>query len=156
MTMPHAHEEKSLRIDVEGMTCASCAAGIEKNLNNLDGVEATVNFATEQATVHCDPNVPVEELVAAVESAGYGARPAPAHAAGRAHPQHDESAGHFHHEKPFPVLTDRLLLAVVLTIPITLLAMVPPLQFDDWEWVALVRSTPVVFSSGIGFHRAAL
>ena len=62
------------------MTCASCAARIEKNLNELDGVHATVNFATEQATVHCDPDVPVEQLVAAVESAGYGARTAPAHA----------------------------------------------------------------------------
>jgi Cu+-exporting ATPase len=156
-SMARASEEKTLRLALEGMTCASCAARIEKNLNKLDGVHATVNFATEQATVHCDQDVSVEELVAAVESAGYGARPAaPAHATGGDHPQHDESAGHHHHDEPLRVLTRRLVLAVVLTIPVALLAMVPPLQFDDWEWVALVLSTPVVFYSGIGFHRAAL
>ena len=70
-----ATEEKALRLDLQGMTCASCVARIEKKLNKLDGVEATVNFATEQATVRHDAGVPVEQLVAAVESAGYGARP---------------------------------------------------------------------------------
>ena len=69
-------DKVELRLDLEGMTCASCAARIEKKLNKLDGVEATVNFATEQATVHCDADVPVEQLVAAVESVGYGAHPA--------------------------------------------------------------------------------
>jgi P-type Cu+ transporter len=149
-----ASEETSLRLDLEGMTCASCAARIEKNLNKLDGVYATVNFANEQATVHCDQDVPVEELVAAVESAGYGARPAAP--PGRAHLRHDESARHDHHDEPLRALTRRLALAVVLTIPVALLAMVTALQFDEWEWVALVLSTPVVFYSGIGFHRAAL
>src|SRR6266545_3054151 len=72
-----------VRLDLEGMTCASCAARIEKRLNKLDGVEATVNFATEQATVHCDADLPVEQLVTAVESAGYGARPV-----GAAHDEH--------------------------------------------------------------------
>lgn len=72
-----------LRLDLEGMTCASCAARIERRLNTLDGVEATVNFATEQATVHCDAPVSVEELVGAVESAGYHVCPAaPAHSPG--------------------------------------------------------------------------
>ena len=70
------NQETTLRLDLEGMTCASCAARIEKRLNKLDGVAATVNFATEQATVHCDAEVPLDQLVAAVESAGYGARPA--------------------------------------------------------------------------------
>ena len=64
---------QELRLDLEGMTCASCAARIEKRLNRLDGVEATVNFATEQATVHCEPSVSVDELVGAVSAAGYGA-----------------------------------------------------------------------------------
>jgi P-type Cu+ transporter len=146
-------EEKSLRLDLEGMTCASCAARIEKKLNKLDGVEATVNFATEQATVQCDSNVPLEQLVAAVESAGYGAR-----ATGVAHPEHehDEAGAHHHHDEPLGVLTRRLALAVVLTIPVALLGMVPMLRFADWEWVALALSTPVVFYCGIGFHRAAL
>jgi Cu+-exporting ATPase len=71
-----ATEPKEVRLELEGMTCASCAARIEKKLNKLAGVEATVNFATEQATVHCDPETRVEQLVAAVESVGYGAHPA--------------------------------------------------------------------------------
>ena len=131
-----------VRLDLEGMTCASCAARIEKKLNRLEGVEATVNFATEQATVHCDPELPVERLLAAVESAGYGAHP---HAAHGAH-DHDEPAG---------VLQRRLAIAVLLTIPVALLAMVPPLRFGGWDWLAFGLSTPVVFYSGIGFHRVA-
>src|SRR6266545_5003131 len=150
------NQETSLRLELEGMTCASCAARIEKKLNKLDGVEATVNFATEQATVHCDAEVPFVELIAAVASAGYGARPA-----GAAHDEHADGhdgaeSGHHHHNEPLRVLTRRLALAVVLTIPVALLAMVSPLQFADWEWGALVLSMPVVFYSGIGFHRAAL
>src|SRR5919106_1226280 len=126
------------------MTCASCAARIEKKLNRLDGVEATVNFAAEQATVECAEAVPVEELVAAVESAGYGARvAAPAH---EAH-AHDGAA------RP---LGRRLMLAAVLTLPVALLAMVPPVRFSGWEWLALALTTPVVFYAGAGFHRAAL
>ncbi len=141
-------DERTVRLDLEGMTCASCAARIEKKLNKVDGATATVNFATEQATVHLADDTPVEALVAAVESAGYGARPAPA-----AHEVHEE--GH-RHDEPLAALTRRLTLAVVLTLPVALLAMVPPLRFTDWEWLALVLSTPVVFYSGIGFHRAAL
>ncbi len=149
------NKETTLRLDLKGMTCASCAARIEKKLNKLDGVEATVNFATEQATVRCDSEVPVEQLVAAVESTGYGARPAgPAHET-HAH-RHDSEAGHNHQDEPLRVLTRRLAIAIVLTVPVALLAMVTPLQFADWEWLALVLSTPVVFCSGIGFHRAAL
>src|SRR6266540_1838239 len=146
-------QDTTVRIDLEGMTCASCAARIERKLNKLDGVEATVNFATEQATVHCDSNVPLEQLVAAVESAGYGAR---ATGAAHAEHEHDEARAHHHHDEPLRVLTRRLRLAVVLTIPVALSAMVPVLRFADWEWVALALSTPVVFYSGIGFHRAAL
>ena len=142
-----------LRLDLEGMSCASCAARIEKRLNGLDGVEATVNFVTEQATVRCDGDTTVEQLVAAVESAGYGARPAKA-----AHEAHagDEGGGHRHHDEPSAALTRRLALAIVLTLPIVVPAMVPPLRFAGWEWLALALSTPVVFYSGLGFHRAAL
>jgi Cu+-exporting ATPase len=140
-TTPAASE---LKLDLEGMTCASCAARIEKRLNKLDGVEATVNFATEQATVRLDSNVSVGRLVAAVESAGYGA-----HLTERAGEAH-------HHDEPLRVLTRRLAVAVVLTVPVALLAMVSPLRFPDWQWVAFALSTPVVFYSGIGFHRAAL
>jgi Cu+-exporting ATPase len=145
-------EPQEIRLDLEGMTCASCVARVEKKLNKLDGVEATVNFATEQATVHCDSGTKVEQLVAAVESAGYRARVV--RGADEEHVQ--GGVGHHHHDEPLAVLTRRLLVAVVLTLPVTLLAMVPPLRFPDWEWLALVLSTPVVFYSGIGFHRAAL
>jgi P-type Cu+ transporter len=143
-----------VRLDLEGMTCASCTARIEKKLNRLDGVEATVNLATEQATVHCAAEVSVEELVGAVESVGYRARVArPVHG----HELHGEAnEGHHHHDEPLAVLTRRLVLGVVLTVPVALLAMVPPLQFAGWEWVAFVLSTPVVVYSGIGFHRVAL
>ena len=134
---------KEVRLDLEGMTCASCAARIEKKLNNLEGVEATVNFATEQATAHCDPAVPLETLVGAVESAGYSAREAAA-------------AHEHHHDEPAQILRRRLAAAIVLTVPVALLAMVSPLQFSGWEWLALALSTPVVFWSGLGFHRAAL
>jgi Cu+-exporting ATPase len=147
-TATEPKKQTELRLDLEGMTCASCAVRIEKRLNRLDGVEATVNFATEQATVHCDAEVPVKDLVEAVESAGYGARRAPA--------AHGEGGGHHHHDEPLRVLTRRLKLAVALTIPVALLAMMSPLRFTGWEWVALALSTPVVFYSGIGFHRAAL
>lgn len=135
------------------MTCASCAARVEKKLNKLDGVEATVNFATEQATVRCDREVSVEQLVAAVESAGYGARLArPAYRP----PDAADADRHHHHDEPLAVLSRRLALAIAFTIPVALPAMVPSLRFAGWEWLALVLSTPVVFYSGIGFHRAAL
>jgi Cu+-exporting ATPase len=136
-----------VELDLEGMTCASCAMRIEKKLNRLDGVAATVNFATERATVHFDGDVPVERLLGAVEAAGYHAHVAP--------PPHEAHAGH-HHDEPLAILRRRLGVAIVLTVPIVLLAMVPPLRFGGWEWVALVLSSPVVFYSGIGFHRAAL
>jgi len=132
-----------VRLELEGMTCASCAARIERKLNKLDGVEATVNFATEQATVRSESSVEVEALIAAVESAGYGA-----HEAG-------PSEGH-HHGEALGVLRQRLVVATLLTVPLTLLALVPPLQFTGWGWVALALSTPVVFWAGSAFHRAAL
>ena len=132
-----------VRLELEGMTCASCAARIERKLNKLDGVEATVNFATEQATVRSESSVEVEALIAAVESAGYGA-----HEAG-------PSEGH-HHGEALGILRQRLVVATLLTVPLTLLALVPPLQFTGWGWVALALSTPVVFWAGSAFHRAAL
>ena len=126
------------------MSCASCAARIEKKLNTLDAVEATVNFATEQATVHCGADVPVEQLVAAVESVGYGARQPGLHTMGVITTSRSPSSH------------GGWTLAIVLTVPVALVAMLPPLQFAGWEWLALALSTPVVFYSGIGFHRAAL
>ena len=147
VSTPTIHDETTVRLDLEGLSCASCAARVERTLNALDGVEATVNFATEQATVTCREDVAPETLVRAVEAAGYGARPAaPAHA-------HDS---HHDHDEPRSVLARRLLVAAVLTVPVVLLGMVPALQFRGWEWVAFALSTPVVFYSGLGFHRMAL
>jgi P-type Cu+ transporter len=135
---------KEVRLDLEGMTCASCVSRIERKLNKLDGVEATVNFATEQATVHCDESVSVDDLLATVEAAGYHAHPV------------DEAGAHHHHDEPAAIIRRRLVVAVALTAPLAALAMIPALQFAGWDWVALFLATPVVFWSGIGFHRAAL
>ena len=130
------------QLELQGMTCASCAARIERKLNKLEGVEASVNYATEAAAVRYDPErVSVEQLIAAVEAAGYGAS------------LPSELSEADDHVRP---LFLRLALAVVLSAPLAVLAMVPPTQFPGWEWVGLVLSSPVVFWSGFGFHRAAL
>jgi P-type Cu+ transporter len=131
-----------VQLVLDGMTCASCAARIEKRLNKLEGVEATVNLATERATVQSDSPVAVETLVSAVESAGYGARLADSH-------------GHEHGEA-LDVLRRRLAVTTALTVPLALLVLVPPLHFTGWGWLALALSTPVVFWGGSSFHRAAL
>src|SRR5262245_8204324 len=113
--------QTEVRLDLEGMTCASCAARIERALNKLDGVEATVNLATAQATVTAPPSVSVEDLVGAVEAAGYGARAAaPAHASAA-------------QGEPAVSVGRRLVLAAALSVPVVLLAMVPALQFGGWE-----------------------
>ncbi len=126
---------------LEGMTCASCAARIERSLNKLDGVEATVNYATETATITYDPAlVAPDSLVGAVEKVGYHASPAA-----------ERADDHDHDGRPL-----QLLVALLLSVPLMLLAMVPPLRFTGWEWVSLVLATPAVFWSGLQFHRAAL
>ncbi len=126
------------------MTCASCVARVERALNKVEGAEATVNLATETATVSFDPSlVAPEELTAAVERIGYHARLRDEHAADHAHHDHDA-----------PPL--RLAVAVVLAAPLVLTAMVPALRFSGWGWASLALATPVVFWSGEQFHRAAL
>ena len=138
-------ERERTTLALEGMTCASCAARIERALNKVEGVEATVNFATETASVIYDPELAApDELTAAVERIGYHAHPRDQHAA-------DGHAAHDHDAPPM-----RLLVALVLSVPLVLVAMVPPLQFSGWEWLALALATPVVFWSGAQFHRAAL
>jgi len=136
--------EAPARIDLalQGMTCASCAGRIERKLNKLEGVQATVNYATEQAAVSYDPaHVAVTDLIHAVEAAGYRAR----------------SAAEVHEEENRArTLAVRLLAAAVLTTPLTAVTMIPPLQFAAWEWFAAALSTPVVFWAGFGFHRAAV
>jgi len=132
-------------LDLEGMTCASCAARIERKLNRLDGVEASVNYATELATVSFDSTrVAVEDLVRAVETAGYGATRRNGTGATQAAPP---QRGTF--------LGARLPVAAFLTAPLVLLAMAEPLQFQGWEWIALALASPVVLWAGWPFHRAA-
>ena len=131
-----------VRLEIGGMTCASCAARIERKLNKLDGVAASVNFATEEAAVAFDPaRLSVADLIKTVEQTGYTAELPRANA--------DE-------DDPTRPLRRRLLVAIALGVPLMVLAMVPPTRFDGWEWLALVLSAPVVFWSGLGFHRAAL
>src|SRR4051812_30785731 len=130
-------------LPITGMTCASCANRIERKLNTLDGVEATVNYATEKATVTYDPDaVQPEQLVGAVEAAGYKtAAPAQAEDA----PEPDPTAS----------LRRRLLLAAPPSIVVLLLSMIRPLQFDNWQWLSLQLITPVVLWAAWPFHRAA-
>ena len=130
-----------LELPVSGMTCASCAARVERTLNGLDGVTATVNYATERATVDFDDEaVGPGQLVDAVESAGYGAT-----LPGDPGPDAGEARG----------LRTRLLVSAVLAVPVLVLSMIGPLQFAGWEAVALVLATPVVLWGGWPFHRAA-
>ncbi len=139
-----ATPERDTRVDLalEGMTCAACANRIERKLNKLVGVDASVNYATEQAAVRFDPErVTVADLLGAVESAGYHAVPA---AEARAAVDRSDA------------VRRRLLVAAVLTAPLVVLAMAMPLQFEGWEWLALALATPVVFWSGFDFHRAAV
>ncbi|MGH2906634.1 MAG: heavy metal translocating P-type ATPase [Solirubrobacterales bacterium] len=134
-----------LDLPIEGMTCASCANRVESSLNELDGVEATVNFATKRATVHCDDAVTTDELVAAVDKTGYKAH-APA-----AHDVHDHSA---HMSADADALKVRVIGSTLLSIPVLLLSMVGALQFDGWQWVSLALTLPVVFWGGWPIHRA--
>jgi Cu+-exporting ATPase len=145
-----AQAPERLELPIEGMTCASCANRIEKRLNRLDGVEATVNYATENAAVRFDPAVvSTDELVAAVEAAGYHARlPLPAEAEPEARPAAQA-------EDPSLPLRRRLLVSAALSVPVLALAMVEPLQFDFWQWLSLQLATPVVLWGGWPFHRAA-
>jgi Cu+-exporting ATPase len=138
-----------LDLDIEGMTCSSCAARIEKRLNKVEGVSATVNFATEKAAVTFPDSVEPEALIAEVEAAGYHATlPAPA-GGPIAEPKSDSTLD------PTADLRTRLVVSTLLTIPVVLLAMVPALQFTNWQWLSLTLASPVVVWGALPFHRAA-
>ena len=134
-------------LPITGMTCASCANRIERKLNKLDGVTATVNYATEKAAVDYDPEVAApDDLLRAVEAAGYQAvlptaEPEPNGTTG----EYDETAA----------LRRRLIASAALSVPVLVLAMVPALQFDYWQWLSLQLATPVVLWGAWPFHRAA-
>ena len=148
--------EHTIDLAIGGMTCASCAARIEKKLNRLDGVAATVNYATEKAHVVFDDAVTPEVLIAAVESAGYTAELPPApKAAGGASADVSGEADDDPEAARIAALRDRLLISGLLTAPVLLLSMISALQFTNWQWLALTLAAPVVVWGALPFHRAA-
>ncbi|MBN9105792.1 MAG: copper-translocating P-type ATPase [Propionibacteriaceae bacterium] len=136
-----SHQQESVQLDITGMTCASCAARIEKRLNKLDGVQASVNYATEKALVLHPAAIQLEDLIQTVEETGYGASlPTP----------DAESVDHA------AVLRTRLIWAAILGVPVIALAMVPPLQFPGWQWVSLALTIPIYGWAAWPFHHSAL
>jgi P-type Cu+ transporter len=135
------------------MTCASCAARIEKKLNRMEGVTASVNYATEKAAVVYPPEVSPADLIAVVEATGYGAAlPAPPAAASSTSAEDAPPSTRPTTNDP---LRQRLLVSAILAAPVLLLSMIPALQFRDWQWLALVLASPVVVWGGLPFHKAA-
>lgn len=143
-------------LPVRGMTCASCVSRIEKGLGGLSGVaEARVNFATHVATVTYDPDLTgPDEFRDAVTGLGYSV-PEPS-AGGESGATGDDHDGDEEASAEARAIRRRLVVAVVLTVPLVAISMIPPLKFDGWPWVALVLATPVVFWSGWPFHRATV
>ncbi|MDF0375158.1 heavy metal translocating P-type ATPase [Streptomyces sp. KA12] len=146
-----------VELAIGGMTCASCAARIEKKLNRMEGVEATVNYATEKARVAYAEDVSVDDLIATVEATGYSARrpapprPGPGDTDGRGDgPAEDEPV-----DTELRSLRQRLVTATVLAVPVIAMAMVPALQFTYWQWLSLTLAAPVVTYAAWPFHRAA-
>ncbi|MFF7007839.1 heavy metal translocating P-type ATPase, partial [Streptomyces fimicarius] len=190
-----AADASEAELMIGGMTCASCAARVEKKLNRMDGVTATVNYATEKARVTFGEGLELGDLVATVEKTGYTARPvtrperkapaaaeaAPApNAEAKAKAEAGAGAGAEAETKPEPEpeaeaeaeaapggvaepdastesdsLRQRLVVSAVLAVPVVLLAMIPALQFDSWQWLSLTLAAPVVVWGGLPFHRAA-
>lgn len=134
-------------LQLSGMSCASCAAKIERSLNDLEGVRATVNFAVESAHVEHGPQVSERDLIQAVESTGY-------HASVVDHAGHGQD--HMSHDVPTEQLRPRLIGSAVLAVPVVALSMVMPWQFPGWLWLVLALTTPIVFWGGYPFHKAAL
>ncbi|GIT82012.1 carbonate dehydratase [Leifsonia sp. LS1] len=149
--------EGLVRVDlaIEGMTCASCVARVEKRLGRVDGVTATVNLATERASALVPATLDAAALVAEVEKAGYGARvlhdDREEHAGGSGLDA-EETRGN---DRDSRRLVPRAIASAVLSVPIVLIAMVEPLHFAGWEWVSLVLAAPVVLWGGWPFHRSA-
>src|SRR6266567_7146609 len=148
--MPAAAQQ-AVELSIGGMTCASCAARVEKKLNKLAGVTATVNFATEKAAVSFPGTMAPDDLIEVVERTGYtAALPAPpaesAPGAGPAGEGRDETSA----------LRQRLLVSLLLAVPVVVLAMVPALQFRNWQWLSLALAAPVAVWGAWPVHRAAL
>jgi len=154
-TTPDAGEVTldSIDLAISGMTCSSCAMRIEKKLNKLEGVSATVNYATEKAKVSFPAGMAATELLAAVEKAGYSARlPEPPARLAASDGAPGEGLVETDHVGE---LKQRLVLVTVLTIPVIAMSMVPVLQFRAWQWLAFAMAAPVVLWGAFPFHRAA-
>ncbi|MBC9716966.1 copper-translocating P-type ATPase [Streptomyces sp. TRM66268-LWL] len=148
ITVPTAEVE----LAIGGMTCASCSSRIERKLNRIEGVTASVNLATEKARVAYGGQVAVPDLIATVEKLGYSAHeivPEPPVDADSPEPSGSPEA----HEAD--ALRQRFTVSAVLALPVILMAMVPALQFDNWQWLSLTLAAPVVVWGGLPFHRAA-
>jgi len=145
----------TVELSIGGMTCASCAARIEKKLNRLDGVAATVNYTTEKARVAYPASVTPDQLVSVVQATGYTATlpPPPAHEAAEAREEPDGTDEVAHETY---ALRQRLFVSAALTLPVVLLSMVRAFQFDNWQWASLTLASPVVVWGAWPFHRAAL
>ncbi|MGW6461283.1 heavy metal translocating P-type ATPase [Streptomyces sp. NPDC055078] len=156
--MAHTATHQEVELAIGGMTCASCAARIEKKLNRMDGVEATVNYATEKAKVtYRGEDISVQDLIGTVEATGYTAaepKPkAPARTTGEPGAGGEEEAEA--DDPELRSLRQRVLTAVVLSVPVIAMAMIPALQFQYWQWLSLTLAAPVVVYAGWPFHRAA-
>ncbi|SHI22605.1 heavy metal translocating P-type ATPase [Streptomyces sp. 3214.6] len=146
---PIAASTSEVELLIGGMTCASCAARVEKKLNRMDGVTATVNYATEKAKVSYPAGIQVAELIATVVKTGYTAEePAPVRA-----PEPDPKDAP--QDPELASLRHRLLVSVLLAAPVVLLAMIPSLQFDNWQWLSLTLAAPAVVWGGGPLHKAA-
>ncbi|MER7897041.1 heavy metal translocating P-type ATPase [Streptomyces sp. NPDC096046] len=146
---PAAREPALAEVEllIGGMTCASCSARVEKKLNRMEGVTATVNYATEKARVTYPEGTEVADLIATVVNTGYTAEePAP---------PREETSATGTTDPETAALRSRLTVSAALAAPVILLAMVPALQFDHWQWLSLTLAAPVVVWGGLPFHRAA-
>ncbi|KAJ1684292.1 hypothetical protein LUZ63_020585 [Rhynchospora breviuscula] len=148
-TADGSYDGTDVELALSGMTCASCANRIERKLNKLDGVTASVNYATEKARVRYAGGVTTDDLVATVEAAGYAAT------LPRDEPDEpDRAPEETPTDRDLAALRQRLLVSAVLTVPVVVLAMVPAWQFTYWQWLSLVLAAPVVVWGGLPFHRA--
>ncbi|WP_067816644.1 heavy metal translocating P-type ATPase [Nocardia inohanensis] len=141
--------ERSIELDIGGMTCASCASRIEKKLNRLDGVIATVNYATEKAKVSFPESVTPDKLIETVVDTGYTA------AVHHNEPVKTEASDADSPRTATQELRHRLLVSLALGLPVVAMAMIPALQFTNWQWLSLTLTAPIVFWGGAQFHRAA-
>ncbi|MEU0986316.1 heavy metal translocating P-type ATPase [Streptomyces sp. NPDC005953] len=154
--MAHTATHQEVELAIGGMTCASCAARIEKKLNRMEGVEATVNYATEKAKVTFAGEVSVQDLIGTVEATGYSAKqpkPAPTHGTTGGPGDGDQESEE--EDRELVTLRQRMITAVTLSIPVIAMAMIPALQFQYWQWLSLTLAAPVVTYAGWPFHRAA-